>query len=202
MRRFAGESSIVEPSLRRPVERYFRKLREILADGLREAQTNGELAKRLDASELAKTLIAVVRGGFVVSTGLPRSERHQSSDSDGKIAAQIASADITDIKSAGTSKEIPASLGERTRRVVISFASQKRPAPPRGSGLSVTSLHNCTTANGYAAVPGTLITEDALYLRCSAAKQIARARLSGAVVAIARGGRRSESQDIQVRNRR
>ena len=67
MRRFAGESSIVEPSLRRPVERYFRKLREILADGLREAQTNGELAKRLDASELAMTLIAVVRGGFVVS---------------------------------------------------------------------------------------------------------------------------------------
>jgi TetR/AcrR family transcriptional regulator, transcriptional repressor for nem operon len=67
MRRFAAESSIVEPSLRRPVERYFRKLQEILADGLREAQTNSELAKRLDASELAMTLIAVVRGGFVVS---------------------------------------------------------------------------------------------------------------------------------------
>lgn len=46
---------------------YFRKLQEILADSLREAQTNGKFVKRLDASELAKALIAVVQGGFAVS---------------------------------------------------------------------------------------------------------------------------------------
>jgi len=67
MGRFAGESSIVEASLRKPVERYFRELQKILAGALREAQTNGEIAKRLDASELALMLITVVQGGFVVS---------------------------------------------------------------------------------------------------------------------------------------
>jgi TetR/AcrR family transcriptional repressor of nem operon len=67
MGRFAAESSIAEASLRKPVERYFRELQEILAGALREAQAAGELAKRLDASELALMLITVVQGGFVVS---------------------------------------------------------------------------------------------------------------------------------------
>jgi hypothetical protein len=47
---------------------YFRKLQEILAGSFHEAQTNGDLVKRLDASELTMTLIAVVQGGLVVST--------------------------------------------------------------------------------------------------------------------------------------
>ncbi len=38
MGRFAAESSIAEASLRKPVERYFRELQEILAGALREAQ--------------------------------------------------------------------------------------------------------------------------------------------------------------------
>ncbi len=67
MGRFAAESSIAEASLRKPVERYFRELQELLAGALREAQAAGELAKRLDASELALMLITVVQGGFVVS---------------------------------------------------------------------------------------------------------------------------------------
>jgi len=67
MGRFACESSIAEASLRKPVERYFRELQQILAAALREAQADGEIAKRLDASELALMLITVVQGGFVVS---------------------------------------------------------------------------------------------------------------------------------------
>jgi TetR/AcrR family transcriptional repressor of nem operon len=67
MGRFAAESSIAEPSLRKPVERYFRELQAILAGALREAQVEGELSKRLDANELALMLITVVQGGFVVS---------------------------------------------------------------------------------------------------------------------------------------
>jgi hypothetical protein len=67
MGRFAAESSIAEASLRKPVERYFRELQQILAGALREAQADGEIAKRLDASELALMLITVVQGGFVVS---------------------------------------------------------------------------------------------------------------------------------------
>src|SRR5258705_8528312 len=67
MGRFAAESSIGEASLRKPVERYFRGLQQILAGALREAQTTGGMAQRLDASELALMLITVVQGGFVVS---------------------------------------------------------------------------------------------------------------------------------------
>ena len=67
MGRFACEQSIAEPSLRKPVERYFRELQKILAEALREAQADGEIAKRLDADELALMLITVVQGGFVVS---------------------------------------------------------------------------------------------------------------------------------------
>ena len=67
MGRFAAESSIAEVSLRKPVERYFRELQQILAGALREAQAGGELAKRLDAGELALMLMTVVQGGFVVS---------------------------------------------------------------------------------------------------------------------------------------
>jgi TetR/AcrR family transcriptional repressor of nem operon len=67
MGRFAAEASIAEASLRKPVERYFRELQQILAETLREAQAAGEIAKRLDASELALMLITVVQGGFVVS---------------------------------------------------------------------------------------------------------------------------------------
>src|ERR1700692_3119280 len=63
MGRFAAESSIGEASLRKPVERYFRELQEILAGALREAQADGEIAKRLDASALALMLITVVQGG-------------------------------------------------------------------------------------------------------------------------------------------
>jgi TetR/AcrR family transcriptional repressor of nem operon len=67
MGRFACESSIAEASLRKPVERYFRELQRLLAAALGEAQADGEIAKRLDASELALMLITVVQGGFVVS---------------------------------------------------------------------------------------------------------------------------------------
>ena len=67
MGRFACESSIAEASLRKPVERYFRELQQILAAALRDAQADGEIAKRLDAGELALMLITVVQGGFVVS---------------------------------------------------------------------------------------------------------------------------------------
>jgi len=67
MGRFAAESSIAELSLRKPVERYFRELQEILAGALRQAQADGEIAKRLDPGELALMLITVVQGGFVVS---------------------------------------------------------------------------------------------------------------------------------------
>jgi TetR/AcrR family transcriptional regulator, transcriptional repressor for nem operon len=67
MGRFAAESSIAEVSLRRPVERYFRDLQQILAGALREAQADGEIAKRLDANDLALMLMTVVQGGFVVS---------------------------------------------------------------------------------------------------------------------------------------
>jgi TetR/AcrR family transcriptional regulator, transcriptional repressor for nem operon len=66
MGRSAAEGSIAEPSLRKPVERHFRELQGILAGAVREAQANGKIAKRLDANELALTLIAVVQGGFVV----------------------------------------------------------------------------------------------------------------------------------------
>jgi AcrR family transcriptional regulator len=67
MGRFAAESSIAEASLRKPVERYFRELQGLLAGALREAQADGEIAKRLDANELALMLITVVQGGFAVS---------------------------------------------------------------------------------------------------------------------------------------
>jgi hypothetical protein len=67
MGRFACESSIAEASLRKPVERYFRELQQLLEAALREAQADGEIAKRIDASELALMLITVVQGGFVVS---------------------------------------------------------------------------------------------------------------------------------------
>ena len=63
MGRFAAESSIAEASLRKPIERYFHELQEILAGALREAQADGEIAKRLDASELALMLITVVQRG-------------------------------------------------------------------------------------------------------------------------------------------
>jgi len=67
MGRFAAESSIAEASLRKPVERYFRELQQVLAGALREALADGEIPKRLDANELALMLITVVQGGFVVS---------------------------------------------------------------------------------------------------------------------------------------
>jgi len=75
MGRFAAESSIAEASLRKPIERYFHELQEILAGALREAQADGELAKRLDARELALMLITVVQGdssfrGFI-AIGMP-----------------------------------------------------------------------------------------------------------------------------------
>jgi hypothetical protein len=40
---------------------------QILAGALREAQADREIAKRLDANELALMLVTVVQGGFVVS---------------------------------------------------------------------------------------------------------------------------------------
>src|SRR5712672_1667110 len=49
------------------LDRVFRYLEEILAGALRQAQADGEIPKRLDASELALMLITVVQGGFVVS---------------------------------------------------------------------------------------------------------------------------------------
>lgn len=67
MGRFAGESPIAEASLTKPVERYFRELQQIRAGALREAQVDGETAKRLDASELALMLMTVAQGGSVVS---------------------------------------------------------------------------------------------------------------------------------------
>lgn len=72
---------------------YFLKLQEILAHSLREAQTNGELVKRLDASELAMTLIAVVQGGFVVSR-VYRDGNAINRVRATVIAAQISAADI------------------------------------------------------------------------------------------------------------
>src|SRR5260370_12036643 len=67
MGRFACEASIAEASLRKPVERYFRELQQILAGALREAQADGDIAKRLDANELALMLIHVVQCPFLVS---------------------------------------------------------------------------------------------------------------------------------------
>ena len=67
MGRFANEASIVDTSLRVPIENYFRDLQATLAKALRAAQAAGELASHLDVDELALTLIAVIQGGFVLS---------------------------------------------------------------------------------------------------------------------------------------
>jgi TetR/AcrR family transcriptional repressor of nem operon len=67
MGRFANEASIVDTSLRAPIENYFRDLQATLAKALRAAQGAGELAGQLDAEELALMLIAVIQGGFVLS---------------------------------------------------------------------------------------------------------------------------------------
>ncbi|WP_430648170.1 TetR family transcriptional regulator C-terminal domain-containing protein [Bradyrhizobium rifense] len=73
---------------------YLRKLHEILAHSLREAQTNGELVKRLDASELTMTLIATVQGGFVVSRVYRDRNAINRVRATAKIAAQITTADL------------------------------------------------------------------------------------------------------------
>lgn len=67
MGRFANEASIVDTSLRAPIENYFRDLQATLAKALRAAQAVGELAIHLDVEELALMLIAVIQGGYVLS---------------------------------------------------------------------------------------------------------------------------------------
>ena len=93
MGRFAAEMSIAEPALRKPIERYFRELQNILAGALREAQADGAFAKCFDASELALMLITVVQGGFVVSR-VYRDGTHQSGHGNCQVAAQIASTSL------------------------------------------------------------------------------------------------------------
>ena len=73
---------------------YFRILQAILAGSLREVRTNGELVKRLDVSELAMTLIAVVQSGFVVSRVYRDRNAINRVRATAKIAAQITAADI------------------------------------------------------------------------------------------------------------
>jgi AcrR family transcriptional regulator len=67
MGRFANEASIVDTSLRAPIESYFRDLQATLAKALRAGQAAGELAGHLDVEELALMLLAVIQGGFVLS---------------------------------------------------------------------------------------------------------------------------------------
>lgn len=67
MGRFANEVSVVNTSLREPIEAYFRDLQAKLAKSLKAAQAKGEFGSHLDAGELALTLIAVIQGGFVLS---------------------------------------------------------------------------------------------------------------------------------------
>ncbi|MFY9953955.1 TetR/AcrR family transcriptional regulator [Bradyrhizobium sp.] len=67
MGRFANEASIVDTSLRAPIENYFRDLQATLAKALRAAQAAGELASHLDVEELALMLMTVIQGGFVLS---------------------------------------------------------------------------------------------------------------------------------------
>jgi TetR/AcrR family transcriptional repressor of nem operon len=67
MGRFANEASVVDTSLRAPIENYFRDLQATLAKALRAEQAAGELASHLDVEELALMLTAVIQGGFVLS---------------------------------------------------------------------------------------------------------------------------------------
>ena len=67
MGRFANEASVVDTSLRAPIENYFRDLQATLAEALRAEQAAGELASHLDVEELALMLMAVIQSGFVLS---------------------------------------------------------------------------------------------------------------------------------------
>jgi len=67
MGRFASEASVVDTSLRAPIENYFRDLQATLAKALRAEQAAGELASHLDVEELALMLMAVIQSGFVLS---------------------------------------------------------------------------------------------------------------------------------------
>ncbi|MFB6841326.1 TetR/AcrR family transcriptional regulator [Streptomyces sp. NPDC056361] len=58
---------IAHPDLRAPVEEVLGRLRDRLAEVVREGQERGELSASLDPAETAATVVATVQGGYVLA---------------------------------------------------------------------------------------------------------------------------------------
>ena len=65
--RFASETSIAEARIRGPVKLYFDHLEGLLASALADAKGRGDLDTTAEPAALARMLIAVLQGGFVLS---------------------------------------------------------------------------------------------------------------------------------------
>lgn len=65
--RIAPGPVIEQEGIRGVIASYFEHVQREIAAALREAQTEGELGKGIDAEELAATLFAVVQGGYVLA---------------------------------------------------------------------------------------------------------------------------------------
>ncbi len=65
--RLANERQVLCSPLRVPIARYFEHVEQQIKLALKEAQSQGRLGDTLDASNTAKTIVAVIQGGFVLS---------------------------------------------------------------------------------------------------------------------------------------
>ena len=91
--RLTSERSIMEETIRAPVAAFFAHVAKAIADSLREAQSQGQLPRDINATALATTLIAVIQGGYVLSRA------HQ----DGEALNRAAAGAVQLLKQAGIS---------------------------------------------------------------------------------------------------
>ena len=70
MGRMAMEPSIAMPEIAGPVAGYFRQTLARIEEWVLEAQRQGEIAPDLDAPEVARAVVAVVQGGYVLARAL------------------------------------------------------------------------------------------------------------------------------------
>lgn len=68
--RVAADPSIEDPSLRAPLERYFKHLLMHMAMTLSQAQQQQQLDDHFSPVMLAETIVSAIQGGFVVSRAM------------------------------------------------------------------------------------------------------------------------------------
>lgn len=65
--RLTAETSVIQSSLKEPIQRYFQHLSNILEGVLLQARERGEIPQDTGINELVHLIIAAVQGGFVLS---------------------------------------------------------------------------------------------------------------------------------------